>query len=684
MVQQIPKQERINPGAFEPLAASALPHKRRINPWRWVLLTAILTFVAIMSFLLSARSVEFDVQAESDPEITLSGGLYLPFGKHYLMHAGDYQLSITAAGYRPLKSDITISNEDSQVVQLVLQPLPGKLDVTTQPNGARVFIDNKQLGETPLKAVPVEAGQYRLRIQMARYLPLAQDLLIQGREIQQQVVAPLAPAWANISIDSQPQGASILIDGEAAGSTPAVVEILQGEHQLILQKESYSDWQQLLKITAGKNQDLGKAVLQAAAGTVHLVSVPKHANVTVDGEFQGQTPMTLEVSPQRTHALAIFKPGYERYTSNLKLAAGATRKHRVDLVAKLGTVHFNIKPPMAELKINGKPQGRGSRTLKLPSARQMVDVVLEGYAGAHQQVTPRPGLEQAVNITLLTESEARLSRIKPEITTSLGQTLLLFTPSDFTMGASRREPGRRANETLHPVSLTRLFYLQTTEVSNAEFRLFDASHNSGQIEGHSLNREHQPVAQVSWQQAAQFCNWLSRREGLTPFYKQANGIVVGYNRSAIGYRLPTEAEWAWAARVDGETLLKFPWGTSFPPTQAVENYADSGSAIVTGRVLNRYKDGHVVSANVASFPANKKGLYDMGGNVAEWVHDVYATASSEGVTQVDPGGPQSGDNYVIRGASWALSKISDLRLSYRDYGQAGRDDVGFRIARYAE
>jgi len=204
------------------------------------------------------------------------------------------------------------------------------------------------------------------------------------------------------------------------------------------------------------------------------------------------------------------------------------------------------------------------------------------------------------------------------------------------------------------------------------------------VEGNSLNRDHQPVVQVSWQQAAAFCNWLSRREGLPPFYRESNGIITGFEPDATGYRLPTEAEWAWAARSAGDALLKFPWGDDFPPTRPVENYADNASAYVTGRVLNGYDDGQVVSAVVASFPPNGKGLYDLGGNVAEWVHDVYTIPSANGATAVDPLGAQSGDNYVIRGASWAHSRISELRLSYRDYGQAGRDDVGFRLARYAE
>ena len=128
----------------------------------------------------------------------------------------------------------------------------------------------------------------------------------------------------------------------------------------------------------------------------------------------------------------------------------------------------------------------------------------------------------------------------------------------------------------------------------------------------------------------------------------------------------------------------FPWGDTFPPADSAGNYADNTSAYVTGRILSGYKDGHVVSAPVASYGASDRGLFDMGGNVAEWVHDVYAIPSANGSIETDPLGAQSGDNFVIRGASWSHSRIAELRLSYRDYGQAGRDDVGFRIARYAE
>jgi formylglycine-generating enzyme required for sulfatase activity len=277
-----------------------------------------------------------------------------------------------------------------------------------------------------------------------------------------------------------------------------------------------------------------------------------------------------------------------------------------------------------------------------------------------------------------------LANLKPEFKTQGGQLMKLFTPGNFTMGASRREAGRRANEVLHPVSLTRLFYLGAHEVTNSEFRQFRKEHNSGRVEGNSLNRDKQPVVLITWLDAALYCNWLSKREKLPAFYQVEGGNVVGFNTRSTGYRLPTEAEWAWAARVQGELLLRYPWGETFPPTDVRGNYADSSSAFITGRTISGYKDGHVVSAPVGSFPANQRGLFDMGGNVAEWVHDVYAIPDSSGALQVDPLGKQQANNHVIKGASWLHATVTELRLSFRDYGKAGRDDVGFRLARYAE
>ena len=678
----------IEPSAFEPLDPGSGAVQGHSHPGRWLLLGAALLFLVVMGFLFTARSLEVVVTAENPAEISVSG-LALPLGDRYLLRPGTYQVSASAEGYHPMTRRVEVDQADSQRVAMVLQPLPGLVTLESTPPGARVTVDGEVLGATPLVDIALAAGEHQLRVEAERYLPVGQTLQVTGRNTAQSLALSLDPAWAEVTVDSDPQGATILVDGEPRGDTPGVVEILQGEHQLILQHPGYADWQQTLEVEAGTAMDVGRPALQPAAGILALSSVPGGANVILDGEFQGQTPLELELAPDRDHRLAVFKPGYRRHTETVRLPAAGRDTRTINLKAQLGEVRFEISPPQAVVRIDGQPRGRGSQVLALPAFEHTIEVTLEGHATVRRRVTPRPGLTQLVQVSLRTEQEARLARIKPEITTSLGQTLLLFNPAesdlaDFTMGASRREPGRRSNEVLHPVSLRRMFYLQTTEVTNAQFRLYLASHNSGQVEGNSLNREHQPVVQVSWQQAASFCNWLSRREGLPPFYRESNGIITGFDPDATGYRLPTEAEWAWAARSAGDKLLKFPWGDDFPPTRPVENYADNTSAYVTGRVLSGYDDGQVVSAVVASFAPNGRGLYDLGGNVAEWVHDVYTIPSANGATAIDPLGAQSGDNYVIRGASWAHSRISELRLSYRDYGQAGRDDVGFRLARYAE
>ncbi|MBL6697302.1 MAG: SUMF1/EgtB/PvdO family nonheme iron enzyme [Proteobacteria bacterium] len=672
---------------FEPLS-QATSEKRQVSAAQIAAGIAGVFIVALLFFLFTARSLTLNIVAEADPDFSLSG-LNWSFGERILVRPGQYVLKVAAEGYHPYEQNITVSDADTQQLEIQLAPLPGTVTLTTQPAGAVITVDEAVLGPSPLTDRVLEAGRYAVSASLARYQRWQGELDVIGRNQSQTLDIMMVPDWAQVTFTTTPVSVTATVDGEVSEITERGVEVLSGERSLTLSAPGFMPATIPLNIVAGVDQDLGTITLTPADATLTLNSTPAGAGVSVDGTFAGLTPMVLPLSPGENHTISLSKAGYRGARLSLSLSRGEMAERAVTLQPELGEVRFAIEPAEAEIVVNGKVMGTGSRVLSLPAVQQRIEVRLAGYAGFETQVLPKPGLAQQVSVTLLTKAAARKAAMTPTVTTGLGNTLVLIDPSvetqnPFTMGASRRDPGRRANEVEHPVELQRAFYIASTETTNAQFRQFEASHDSGLIESYSLDRDQQPVAGISWQQAASFCNWLSRREGLPPFYRENQGIVIGFNPGSTGYRLPSEAEWAFAARVEGETLRRFAWGDDFPPSAVVTNVADNTSALVTGRILNGYTDQFVVSAPVGSFPPNHRGLHDMGGNVAEWVHDGYQIPSANAELSIDPLGSQRGDNYTIRGGSWALSRLSELRLTFRDYGERGRDDLGFRIARYAE
>jgi formylglycine-generating enzyme required for sulfatase activity len=262
--------------------------------------------------------------------------------------------------------------------------------------------------------------------------------------------------------------------------------------------------------------------------------------------------------------------------------------------------------------------------------------------------------------------------------------LKLGPAGQYTMGSPRREAGRRANESQRPVKLERRFYVSLREVTNAQFREFRASHRSGFIAQQTLDLDRQPVVNVTWQDAAAYCNWLSERDGLPAAYVNEGGHLVPAEPANTGYRLPTEAEWEWIARWSAGGLRKYPWGDSLPVPPGAGNFADLKAQALVQQVLPDYDDGYAATAPVGSFAPNALGFFDLGGNVAEWTHDLYTVQPPASSVAVDPAATGGGSLRVIRGSSWRHSAVTELRLAYRDYGDGKRNDLGFRIARYAQ
>jgi len=680
------------PPASSPLSAVHRPSGRGTAPRRRRIATGILlsVFIALVlaaGFVFLATSVS--VQVEPTPDRLAIDGLVPGFevGGRLLLIPGEYRIRASKVGYRPLDTRVDIAGSEHQALAFTLHKLPGLISFAVSPDVvATVSMDDEVLGRTPLEDVEIPPGEHAFTVQADRYAPTSRQFEVRGLGERQSFEVTLSPLWAPISIDSRPAGARVLLDGTSIGETPLQADVLEGTYKLILERDGFDSLSSTLHVVANEPQALPEFILVESDGLVSVDTTPSGASVTVAGKFLGRTPLELSLAPRKPHSLKIAKTGYEIMERQITVDPASRETLSFNLSPLYGTVFISSLPVDAELLVDGKPHGPATGRVKLTTRPHRLEIKKAGYESFTTTVTPRAGVSQRISATLKTIAQAKVAARKPVISTGDGQTLRLLEPTRFQMGASRREQGRRSNESQRLVAITRPYYLSVNEVSNAAYRRFKSDHVSGALRGNTLDDPKQPVAQVTWEDAARYLNWLSARDSLPLAYKQQGQSFVPVQPPNTGYRLPTEAEWAYAARYAGApTALKYSWGSTYPPTGSAGNFADTSASTLLPNTLSDYGDGYPVSAPVGSFAPTGPGFFDLGGNVAEWCQDYYAVYPNAANTVVtDPAGPVAGRHHVVRGSSWRHAGVSELRLSYRDYSDKARNDLGFRIARYAQ
>lgn len=287
--------------------------------------------------------------------------------------------------------------------------------------------------------------------------------------------------------------------------------------------------------------------------------------------------------------------------------------------------------------------------------------------------------------------------------------MVIVPAGTFLMGDGVAECGEDERE----VTLTRDLYLGQHQVTNQEYleavqwaydhgyvtatissvqdnldgsteKLLDLADAEGDCEisfsdgifvlrdaGHGVNPNH-PVIEATWFGAARYCDWLSIQAGFPRAYEHDGDWLCNGNDpyAAQGYRLPTDAEWEYAAQFDDERI--YPWGDEAP---------DCGGA--NYRVGAPYCVGW--TSPVGSYPdaPEELGLLDMAGNVWEWCNDRWVCDLGTEPATDPTGGPSSETRRVIHGGSWDHQAVH-LRCSYRilgSYPYASNPHIGFRVAR---
>ncbi len=219
---------------------------------------------------------------------------------------------------------------------------------------------------------------------------------------------------------------------------------------------------------------------------------------------------------------------------------------------------------------------------------------------------------------------------RERIQNSLGMEFVLIKAGKFQMGSPEDEPGRFVGEVRHTVNLINAFYMQTTEVTQAQWKALMGDNPSS----HLLCGDRCPVGEVSWEDAQRFIRKLNQKEGTDK------------------YRLPTEAQWEYACRAGSKTAFYN------GPITTLQCGVDDNLNAVGWYCGNSQNLVHPVAGK----KPNAWGLYDMLGNVQEWCQDWFGPYPADEV--IDPTGPKKGTYRVMRGGAW-FSPARDARCASR-------------------
>ncbi|MCB2193436.1 MAG: formylglycine-generating enzyme family protein [Deltaproteobacteria bacterium] len=250
---------------------------------------------------------------------------------------------------------------------------------------------------------------------------------------------------------------------------------------------------------------------------------------------------------------------------------------------------------------------------------------------------------------------AKYADLPKKITNDLGMEFVLIPPGTFMMGSPDSEPGHQHRELPHRVTISYPFYMQATEVTLGQWqKVMGKRWLAARRPGGSSS----PVVQVSWFQTQQYIYKLN-------------------HQGDASYRLPTEAEWEYAARAGSKTA--YPWGEGIECNRAM--YANNS---LKNHQCQKYYLSRGLPADeaapVKSFPPNAWGLYDMAGNVWEWVSDWLGPYPDKPVK--DPQGPVNGEWRVRRGGSW-FGSPHYLRCANRNFAHPASKygTLGFRLVK---
>ncbi len=637
----------------------------------------LIIFLVFFFLYLSAVSIKV-IPEQLDEQFTVSikSGAGFSVGSKIFKLSKNVRFEVSAPGYQKQVLELAQFNED-KVITVTLLPQPSGVNFNVLSGLADVkwFINQTIVGIGKKFKSDLDPGKHELKIQSKFFKPIVYIFQLAPGEVKEKIFN-IEESYIDLTVIIQNGPGEITIAGQSYNDISLLkINLAAGQYNLLVNKEGFQNYKEIINLNYEKKV-VSKVVRLSKSNVNVTFDVRPNGGVLLIGGKKTDPSKSYSLMHDKEYVVSYEKQGYQKKSIRFYPKDYLKKRLLIDLEEAKGVVAFN-SVPNAELYINNKRVGLTPMAIQLPTTRQEISIRKEGYVEKKFFIKPEKNKKITIEKILKTIADRNMLLQKRGYkVSSIKMTMRLFKPNGdlIFLGAPRNELGQRANEFLRNVKMKRAFYMAEHEITKKQYQIIMGAGNISNL----------PVVNVTWLEAVNFCNKLSMKEGIRSYYT-IRGENVVFNKNSEGYRLPTESEWEWVSRkYKKRSPTIYSWGNRNKVPVGAGNVADESSKGITKSFVGRYEDNFSGVAPVKSFPAEKNGLFDLFGNVSEWVGDYYSLIPyDKEKTYVDLLNEKRSKSNVIKGSSWKSGTVTELRASYREGLMNQREDVGFRIARNA-
>ena len=313
---------------------------------------------------------------------------------------GDHLVEVKMDGYSVLEKNVNIEPGKEIVLTAKLQVNTGSVNIKSQPDNAKIYLDGKSVGTTPESIASMNPGIYEIKVEMENYDVWTETVNVEiGKE--NAITAVLQRSTGSIMVESKPTNAIIFVDGKKIGHTPEIVmSSAKGTHVIEVRMEGYDTWEKTLYIEPGAEKSI-TVNLQIKAGSLIINSDPSGGTVFLDEEEKGTTPAGLKGIMFGAHRVEIKMDGYEIWSESVDISADKENKLIAVLQQLVGSINIKSKPANVTVIIDGKEVASTPADIDdLKSGKYHVELKKEGYGNWDESVEVNAGKDTHITAEL--------------------------------------------------------------------------------------------------------------------------------------------------------------------------------------------------------------------------------------------------------------------------------------------